>query len=572
MATSAFKSTTKRTSAANSPEDSSSSNRTSVHRRTRSLSRFPRRIPGAYDEDDEPTPAPRSRGRFVNTVRGSGFPEITLDDLAIELFDSSIRGRSVSRNDDVSFRNGEGGKGGGGGGESVTQRRGRSVSRQGSKGSFVNSGAGGRLTSDTANSRRRKSVSVVRHQISDSESDIDHSQNSSNRASMRSSIGGNNQISSTHKPTTSNHRQGMRRSLSQKDLKYHDGYSSRSSALTDDEERDALSNKNGKERTIQAVYAQKKGEHPIGDDVNGGLYAAMRKELRHAVEEIKTQLEHSIVKTKKSSIASDDSLQHDNSDVIQAVSTIRRKCTTKLEKSEKRRQDLLAEILLEEQHGRELSKIVKELLPEPKNSIVEKPLRARKRSNDRNRMSRQLTEEAEKYIKDFISNVEDTDISSLDGDRSDTSSSIGGITKTPTFQSSAVFKSVPVEMDGVMLPWLQWETSNDASTLSCKNKHNLSQEAPSVQDLSNQFTSSRGSWSPAFTDCPSVSIGEDTGTKFGEPGSYQSQFSSNGTNKMQFDVDDYLNRNSNEAFLLEIWSQRQRIASGGLLVCNQMFF
>ncbi|XWS37145.1 hypothetical protein CRYUN_Cryun19dG0017900 [Craigia yunnanensis] len=417
MATSAFKSTTKRTSVANSSEDSSYSNQTSVHRRSRSLSRFSRRLPGAEEDDDERTPAPRSRGRFVNTVRGSGFPEISLDDLSIEPFDSSFRGCSTFRNEDVSP--GEEGKGGG---ESVTQRRGRSASRQGSRGSFVNSGAGGRLTSDTANSRRRRSVSVVRYQISDSESDLDHSQNSSNRASMRSSIGGNNQISSTHKPTASNNRQGLRRSLSQRDLKYHDGYSSRSSALTDDEGRDALSNKNGMERTIRAVYAQTKGEHPIGDDVNGGLYAAMRKELRHAVEEIKTQLEQSMVKTKQSGIASDNSLQPDNSDVIQAVSTIRRKCTTKLEKSEKRRQDLLVEILLEEQHGRELSETVEELFLEPKNSIVEKPLRARKRSNDQNRMSRQLTEEAEKYIEDFISNVEDTDISSLDGDRSDTSS------------------------------------------------------------------------------------------------------------------------------------------------------
>ncbi|XVF11586.1 hypothetical protein REPUB_Repub08aG0039800 [Reevesia pubescens] len=571
MATSAFKSTTKRTSVANSPDDStsSSSNRTSVHRRARSLSRFSRRLPGATVDDDEHTPAPRSRGRFVNTVRGSGFPEISLDDLAIELFDSSLRGRSASRNADVSPRNGEGGKGGG---DSVTQRRGRSVSRQGSKGNFVNSGGGGRLTSDTANSRRRRSVSVVRYQISDSESDLDHSQNSSTRASMRSSIGGNNQISSTHKPTASKNRQGLRRSLSQKDLKYHDGYSSHFSALTDDEGRDSLSNKKGMERTIREVYSQKKGEHPTGDDVNGELYAAMRKELRYAVEEIKTQLEQAMVKTKKSGIASDDGLQPDNSDVLQAVSIIRRKGTTKLEKSEKHRQDLLAEILLEEQHGRELSKIVKELLPEPKNFIIEKPLLARKRSNDRNRMSRQLTEEAEKYIEDFISNVEDTDISSLDGDRSDTSSSIGGITKTPNFQSPLLFKSVPVEMDGVMLPWLQWETSSDTSPLSGKHKLNLSQEAPSMQDLSNQFSSSRGSCSPAFTDCPSISIGEDRGTKFREPGSYQSQFSSNGTNKMQFDVDDYLNCNSNEAFLHEIWSQRNRISSGGLLLCDKMFF
>ncbi|XVE56637.1 hypothetical protein DITRI_Ditri04bG0026600 [Diplodiscus trichospermus] len=568
MATSAFKSTTKRTSLAGSPDDSSSSNRTSVHRRSRSLSRFTRRLPGAAD-DDETTPAPRTRGRFVNTVRGSGFSEISLDDLAIELFDSSLRGRSASRNADVCLRNGEEGKGGG---ESVAQRRGRSVSRQGSRGSFVNSGGGGRLTSDTANSRRRRSVSVVRYQNSDSESDLDHSQRSSNRASVRSPIGGNNKISFTHKPTASNNRKGLRRSLSQKDLKYHDGYSSHSSALTDDGGRDALSNKNGMERTIRAVYAQKKGEHPTGDDVNSGLYAAMREELRHAVEEIKTELEQAMVKTKKSSMASEDSLHPDNSGVLQAVSTIRRKCTTKLEKTEKHRQDLLAEILLEQQHSRDLSKIFKQLLPEPTNCTVEKPLRARKRSNDRNRMSRQLTEEAEKYIEDFISNVEDTDISSLDGDRSDTSSSIGGITKTPNFQSPAVFKSVPVEMDGVMLPWLQWETSNDASPLSCKNKCNLSQEAPSLQDLSNQFTSSRGSWSPEFTDCPSISTGEDTETKFGEPGRYRSQFYSNGTKTMQFDVDDYLNHKSDEAFLHEICSQRQRINSGGLLLCNRMFF
>jgi hypothetical protein len=55
--------------------------------------------------------------------------------------------------------------------------------------------------------------------------------------------------------------------------------------------------------------------------------------------------------------------------------------------SEKRKQDLLAKMVLEEQRGRELSKIVKEmlpdpkkkeLLPDPKKNAVEKPARARK--------------------------------------------------------------------------------------------------------------------------------------------------------------------------------------------------
>lgn len=92
------------------------------------------------------------------------------------------------------------------------------------------------------------------------------------------------------------------------------------------------------------------------------------------------------------------------------------------------------------------------------------------RSTDRTRMSKRLTEEAEKYIEDFISNVEDTDISSLDGERSDTSSSLGGITKTEISHSPAVTVPLPVEMDGVVLPWLQWETSNEATPLPYKNK------------------------------------------------------------------------------------------------------
>jgi len=79
-----------------------------------------------------------------------------------------------------------------------------------------------------------------------------------------------------------------------------------------------------------------------------------------------------------------------------------------------------------------------------------------------------LTEEAERYIEDFISNVEDTDISSLDGERSDASSSIGGLIKQETFNSPPVTvpRSLPVLMDGVTLPWLQWETGNDASMTS----------------------------------------------------------------------------------------------------------
>lgn len=88
-------------------------------------------------------------------------------------------------------------------------------------------------------------------------------------------------------------------------------------------------------------------------------------------------------------------------------------------------------------------------------------------------MSKRLTEEAEKYLADFLSNVEDTDISSFDGERSDTSSSIrdaGSINiKTETHDSLMRTRPVPADADGVLLPWLQWETSTGPFS-PCKDK------------------------------------------------------------------------------------------------------
>jgi len=93
-------------------------------------------------------------------------------------------------------------------------------------------------------------------------------------------------------------------------------------------------------------------------------------------------------------------------------------------------------------------------------------------------MSKQLAEDAEKIIEDFISSVEETDISSFDGERSDTSSVFGGVIKpmthladVETFKSPVRYALLPEEMDGVVLPWLKWETTNDGTPiLSNDNK------------------------------------------------------------------------------------------------------
>ncbi|KAM1339929.1 hypothetical protein ACFX2H_038390 [Malus domestica] len=540
MATSAFKSTTKRTpigAPTARAEDSASSNRRSSHRRSRSLSCFsrglPERKPAGDDYDETPVP---SRGRFVNTVRGSGFPEISLDDLAVELFNPSAdRGRSVVRSSEATPA------------ASAFQRRGRSVSRHGPRvggggpggdvrGSAGNNSARGRVVSESkGNSSRRRSVSVARYQMSDSESDLDHTHNRST-AKSRNCISGNNQTPLSRKSTDSNFRPGLRRSLSQKDFKCHDGCSSQSSVLTDDDGRDAYSNKNGVEKTIRAVYSEKKASEKT-----------------------------------KSTVSAPGDLSSNRKDVLQAVSSIRKNYSSKLELSEKRKQDLLAEIVQEEQHSRELSKIVKELLPEPKNIVAaDRPSRTRRRSNDRGRVSKRLTEEAERYIEDFISNVEDTDISSIDGERSDTSSSIGGITKHESYQSPALSTPLPVAMDGVALPWLQWETSNDATPTGCKKK-NEPQGVINAQDRSNQSASSHGSWSPGIIDALSINM-EDTGSKVGGYRSYECHSRLSGSNGSCFDMDEYLHLKNNDDFLIERLKQQQRISSGGLLLCNRMLF
>ncbi|XP_042494221.1 uncharacterized protein LOC122073662 isoform X1 [Macadamia integrifolia] len=589
MATSSFKSTTKRSpiggTVSNVDDAAASSNHNATHhRRSRSLSTFSGRS-HALESDELPAATPRRR--FVNTVRGSGFPEvISLDDIANDFFPLNLKDRDLDLDlnpDTDVLRESERGRsrsssarrtsaigatcssattsGSKGVSHSQEQRRGRSVSRQhgrlGDPAANASASTVKALADSCSNSRRRRSLSVARCQFSDSESDMDHSRTSSSKANLKNFTTGNYQRSSHQRPDPDH--QHMKRSLSQKDLlKLYNGYSSQSSALTDDEARNACPGKYGTERTVQAVYAQRKIEHPTADGEGTALYEAMRKELRHAVEEIRTELEQTMVKTRPTVLVDGDCLQSSNSDVLQAVAIIRKNYTSKLEQSEKRKQDLLAEIVVEEQRGRELSKIVRELLPDPeKAACIEKPSCARKGSNDRSRMSKCLTEEAEKYFEDFISNVEDTDISSFDGERSDASSTLGGTRprdymihcgETETYGISTG-SSLPVEMDGVLLPWLRWEASNDHSPPLCKSREEATTGKSNIHDAPLEV-SSRG---------------------FRVPGSYLGHSANYGPSGSWFDRDEYPHFADNEDVLFECWRQRRRINSGGLILCSSTF-
>ncbi|XP_042002245.1 uncharacterized protein LOC121751556 isoform X1 [Salvia splendens] len=623
MATSAFKSTTKR-----------ATSEYSDHRRSRSLSRFSRSIAPEPEADmDYIKNAPR--GKFVNTARGP-FPEISLDDLALELFSSSSKnesdGGAVEREGRSASRRGEVGRWASD--TASSRRRGRSVSRSRGDAASISSASSGpknavsrddssrrrrsvsvarNATPNTdknavvadlgtrrrrslsvarssanavpiqdkdavaadAGTRRRRSMSVARYQISDSESDIDCSQNTSNRATMIAPTSGNTHLHLASKTAASSYRLAGR-ARSQIDLSMlNDDYSSQSSALTDDESKDTRFGRNGSEKIIRAVHAQKKADHPSEEVANGGLYAVMRKELRHAVEEIRTELHQAMGKCQIALPSNDCSLS-ENAKIPHDSFRIREKYAKKLEQLEKQKKNLLAEMLLEEQCDQEVSETYEELSNSRASGVTEKPPQARKRSSDRSRLSDRLTEDAERYFEDFISNIEDTDLSSFDGERSDGSSTLRvllrgrrdfTIGEAETCRTPAGSTSCPAEMDGVIFPWLQWETSHDGSPCGKTELQNPTtphalhrdseKESSQLHDASSFSVSSHSSWSPGPCHSSSIDKREKVcPTKAGND------------SVSKFDMDEYLNLQNKEEMLFEMYRERNRIGLGGLLLCT----
>ncbi|CAL9063106.1 unnamed protein product [Musa banksii] len=509
MTTAAFRSATGRSSiggraAARSARDTGSSGSGGPPRRSRSLSRFSGRFPPSQpDAEDFPTPP----GRFVNEARGCVFPEISLDDVVDEFFRARAESEEEEESEPSDARSRRR--------NSVTSYpiktessgpRGRSVTRPPQCRTGPPKGVSNTVL------RRRRSVSVARHRCSDSENDTD-SLSSSTQVISRISDNGILQQPSSHRPV--NNVDVLKRTMSHKDFFHsHDSYSSHSSSLTDVEAGDFHSRKHGVEKTIQAVYAQEKGENPIGDDEGIGLYEVVRKE------------------------------------------------------SEKRKQDLLAELAMEEERGQEISKIVKELLPSPKISVVpERQSQSRRRSKDRTRLSKCLNEEAEKYFEDFLFNVEDTDISSFDEERSDASS----IVRDPGLRNSVagtyerVLKTAPLpaDGDGVVLPWLEWETSVAPSS-PCKSK-----EASAGFSNCYQIASSFGSRSFDGTDSSSVVSSDPSRSKFGAENHKGNCYNSR-TTASSFDMEEYLSLKQSEDILCERLRQRRRIESGSMILCGRL--
>ncbi|KAM0006875.1 hypothetical protein Hdeb2414_s0002g00061601 [Helianthus debilis subsp. tardiflorus] len=88
---------------------------------------------------------------------------------------------------------------------------------------------------------------------------------------------------------------------------------------------------------------------------------------------------------------------------VELVLDIRREYAKELEASQERARKLRSDLAIEEHHRQELSRILKETLPEPKTSSSHRSRLGRKSSSERKKMSKRLTDEAMSYFDECVS-------------------------------------------------------------------------------------------------------------------------------------------------------------------------
>ncbi|XP_024517451.1 cylicin-2-like [Selaginella moellendorffii] len=276
------------------------------------------------------------------------------------------------------------------------------------------------------------------------------------------------------------------------------------SRSTSQEPRRSSSSKEPIGKNNQAVHAQLKPmDPPAGDVDEADLYGVMREEVRKAVADLKAEIEQSLEKDMLTLVAS-------KGDV--AESDVRQKYAEKLEQSEIRTQELLSQLAKEEETRHELAKLVKGRPSHDK--PAEQPKRKTRRGvEERATISKALDEEAQKYFEEFASISTSETEESLDGRPSKSG-------KRPVAQSSRNATShrkspsrkqvpsrseefprwktgaVAVNTDGVVTPWLDWETDSADATATAISDFNWDSLGPSSSLA--DFDSVRVSEEPAL--------------------------------------------------------------------------
>ncbi|KAI3824435.1 hypothetical protein L1987_05894 [Smallanthus sonchifolius] len=161
------------------------------------------------------------------------------------------------------------------------------------------------------------------------------------------------------------------------------------------------------EKTIKAVYEQMKSfevDSLRKDTASNEIYETVRSEVRRAIADIQDDLHDAIRRNSSGALVSTDtSPKLVKPGAVELVLDIRREYAKELEASQERARKLRSDLAIEEHHRQELSRILKETLPEPKTSSSHRSRLGRKSSSERRKMSKRLTDEAMSYFDECVS-------------------------------------------------------------------------------------------------------------------------------------------------------------------------
>ncbi|XP_023732355.1 uncharacterized protein LOC111880181 [Lactuca sativa] len=166
------------------------------------------------------------------------------------------------------------------------------------------------------------------------------------------------------------------------------------------------------EKTIKAVYEQMKsfeGDNSRKDttSTSSEIYETVRSEVRRAIADIQDDLQHAIRRNTTGALVSTDVMDISpklvKTGAVDLVLDIRREYAKELEESQERARKLRSDLAIEEHRKQELSRILKETLPEPKTSVSHRSRVGRKSSNERKKMSKRLNDEAMSYFDECVS-------------------------------------------------------------------------------------------------------------------------------------------------------------------------
>ncbi|KAK6140428.1 hypothetical protein DH2020_025812 [Rehmannia glutinosa] len=294
----------------------------------------------------------------------------------------------------------------------------------------------------------------------------------------------------------------------------------------------------------------------------GSLSESEEKTIRAAYDELNAFRRNNVNTFTATNVAATPS-DLVNPEAVELISEVRREYAIKLEESEERTRKLRADLAIEEHRGKELDKILKEILPDSKASGIQRSRRGRRTSNERKRMSKCLTEEAMAYFDECVS------LSTFDS--SDFSAS-----EDPPYSSAGA--TLPVVASSLVKESPSTSRCYDQSSRDLHQKQIFDGQVQLYSCEDSGMTANSSSAEPETTQLYQFSFADKKSDNIGPQADIRSYIKNfeRGTKKdvdldavpSYYDAGEYKVQGHTESVLIDRVLYNSRIESGGLLLCG----